>query len=363
MPEPNIQSAYLRALLAARQRGLALTRATKERIDRAMEVAIRELTKDAETGRITPARASAMRQQVRGLLSAFQQEFASATDAAVRFTASDVSRIHRAVNVALFKQGGLEIGRSILARFDVIPTQAVAAIMSRAANAATFRTVALRKLEALVPEMDAMIDAAVTRGVGVGRFTMDLADLMANGDPDLFARLPRGLSSRLHRGVGQIDLARYGLDPDEMKETRSMLYDARRIAVSETNNTLREAGARSLQTSPLILAAKWQRSGRHHVLDECDALAGLDMHGYGPGMFPVDAWPFAPHPHCACTQGGPLLTRPLREWKQPKPPSRPVERDARDPGVYPQEWRDQWSKKRFARVRANMASLVGVPPA
>jgi hypothetical protein len=133
--------------------------------------------------------------------------------------------------------------------------------------------------------------------------------------------------------------------------------------VSETNNALREANTQSLHASPIIEAARWQRSGRHAHLDHCDALALLDLHGYGPGFFPHDAWPLAPHPHCACTQGGPTKYRPVSEWNKPKEPGRPIQANVHDHDLYPSEWKDHWTPRQFAAVREKLASLVGVPRA
>jgi hypothetical protein len=363
MPAPNVESAYRRALARARARGMLLTRQADTRIVAAMEEMLRALTRDVEERRITRARADQLKQEARRLLTEFQARFAETANGFVRITARDVALIHSRVNRELFKAAGIESDAVLrmARRFDPIPTRAVASIMARTQNAGTFQTVARRKLERVIPQMDAFIEGAVARGASAGRATLDLASILANGEPTVVARLPRGIAGRLHRGVGQIDFTRYGLKPDDVAEVRSVLYDARRIVVSETNNALREANTQSLVASPIITAAKWQRSGRHHHLDECDALSELDLHGYGPGAFPVEQWPFAPHPHCACTQGGPLIYRPIREWQTPKPAGRPLERDVRRPDLYPDAWKEQWTERRFERVRENLRDLVGTP--
>src|SRR5690606_16184845 len=104
----------------------------------------------------------------------------------------------------------------------------------------------------------------------------------------------------------------------EAKRVKSILYDSRRIAVSEINNHLRLANQASLVQGHVVKAATWQLSGRHAGLpsspDECDDLATQDKYGLGPGAHLVEYWPDAPHPFCGCTQGAPLFYHPVSTW-------------------------------------------------
>lgn len=357
--ELPVQSAYRRALEMARVRGFQIGAENEERIRAAFAEVLRGLTADVQDGVITSKRATALREQAIRLLSVFEGRFADATETSVRLTLEEVAGLHRRVTELLFERAQLDLFALpyVVQQFDVIPTQALASILSRAENAATFQTVARRRLQQVVPQIDAFIEGAVARGVGAGRATLDLATILANQDADLIARLPRSLSSSLHRGVAHIDLARYGLNPEEVRRVRSILYDARRIQVSETNNALREANTRGLLVSPIVVAAKWQTSGRHPHTDACDVLASVDLYGYGPGLHPVDAWPFAPHPHCGCTQGGPVVNRPVREWNKPKGPGRPLAVDPSGEHLY-EAWAGQWTPRERQRVREEVTELV-----
>lgn len=358
MPDP-IQNAYTQALVEARKRGLSVGRTGLERLRRSFAAALQAITRDVAEGRITAERGKALRAQAIRALSDFETAFAQLTEASARVTAQQVTEIHRSVVRSLGEQHGLPnlAAGAVGAEFDVIPTKVVGSILARSGNAATFRTVLRRRLTDVVPQIDSFIESAVSRGVATGRATYDLASILANGDPDVMAMLPAGLRSRLHRGVGQIDFSVYGLTEAQVSAARSLLYDARRIMVSETNNAMREAGARAAVASPIIEAAKWQTSGRHSHTDACDALAEINLYGYGPGQHPVDAWPFAPHPHCACSQGGPIVYRPVREWNKPKGPGRPLQADPADASLY-SRWAKDVTPAELDRIRASASASV-----
>lgn len=79
-------------------------------------------------------------------------------------------------------------------------------------------------------------------------------------------------------------------------------YQARVIARHETVEAYRESYRESLRQTRGVVGLRWQVSGRHPHPDECDIYANQDLHGLGPGGYPIDAVPEAPHPMCLCTQ-------------------------------------------------------------
>ncbi len=52
------------------------------------------------------------------------------------------------------------------------------------------------------------------------------------------------------------------------------------------------------------------------VVHNCDDLAEADDHGFGPGFYPPEEFPIAPHPNCACGAGA-VIMRPVAEWGTP----------------------------------------------
>lgn len=100
------------------------------------------------------------------------------------------------------------------------------------------------------------------------------------------AQLLRG-DARAPRGVGGLS---------------SLRTDVRRLAVSESYNTMRATVTAALKTQTkagMIRVGRWATSPSHGRRDRCDDLAQARL-GYGPGWHPLARWPKAPHPHCAC---------------------------------------------------------------
>lgn len=311
-----VASAYRRALLEARRRGFAQGREGVARLRAAFREAARAVGRDEATGAITPFRAAALRRELREVLHALEGQVVGATQRAVTSTVADVSDVHARLLRRLARQhaegaaAAAAIERAVSGAFEAVPARAVAAITARRANAATFRTLVHRNVLEAIPDLDRLIESGVARGVSSAHLTTDIAHLLAGGD------------SAIAPGAG-FDLGAYGFGDPDVSGVRTLLYDARRIAVTETNNALREANTQSLVASPVVLAVRWQLSGRHEAIgiwDECDELATVDAYGYGAGFYPPDRYPLAPHPFCACTQGE-ILFRDPSEWGEAKPAS------------------------------------------
>jgi hypothetical protein len=93
------------------------------------------------------------------------------------------------------------------------------------------------------------------------------------------------------------------------------------------------------------------------VVHNCDVLAESDFYGYGPGMYPPDKWPLAPHPFCACSQAGPVLFRPPSEWGTPKPPSRALQADPGDTRFYAAH-SERWTERNMERQQAVVRGVI-----
>lgn len=353
--EDDARRAYRRALLLARDRGYQLNRTGVERLYRAFAELIRRIAIEDGTEAMSAERAERLRREVDTMLRLLQRDLARITEESVGRTLVDVVDLHRRATDEIFQQFGR---RMVLAvGWDAIPARAFASMLARP-GAVTFETLFRRKILALAPEIDTFLDAAVARGVSAGRGAKDLAGILARDDPRLIRLLQRADVdiSDLHRGAGTIDYSVYGMDEADAKALRGLLYDARRITVSETNNALRAANDAAAAESPLVEATAWQRSGRHFRPDVCDMLAETDAFGYGPGFYPAGKFPVAPHPHCACTMGAVKFRRP-GEWDQPKAAPRPLGIDPADE-QYTARWSEQWTENERARYQREYAAIL-----
>lgn len=93
------------------------------------------------------------------------------------------------------------------------------------------------------------------------------------------------------------DDAEQYINPDVMGGTR---YAAMRLSRTEMNNAYRQTAASTYAASPFVEGVAWVVSGSHPDDDDCDALADSDDFGLGPGVYPPDEVPDAPHPNCFC---------------------------------------------------------------
>lgn len=294
----NPASAYSRALIEARASGYSMTREQVSTLKRGFEEAIRDLVRDRSDNPIVRARQDELRKELRAMVRDLEKMVNDTTRDGINSTLKEIALIHADVTKALVRGvAGQDAVSMVARRFARIPIRAVAAMNARREGAATFETLVNRNMLEAAPELDVMLTRAVAQGMSPARLTNDIADLLAGDLPD--------------------SLGEYGLAETDVSGIKTLYSDARRIAVSETNNALREGNRISLIESP-VMAATWQRSGRHKALrqkeDMCDVLAEQDLFDLGPGMYPVEEWPEAPHPHCACTQGGPIKYMPVEDW-------------------------------------------------
>lgn len=341
--ESDAAERYARALLTARQHGFALTRASEALLVGAFRDAIRRLTQEIRVSNnpLTAERAVGIRRELIALLAALERDVGRITQASVDRTVADIVAIHQRVTLGIAAGAGLAGSRvaGVAARFDQAAVRAAAIVASRR-PAASFATLYRRHLLEAAPALDRLLTAAVVQGMSSRRLARDIATLLGGGT-DLSATA---------LGVGDLD----GL--------RSLRFDARRIAVSETNTALREASAQALDASGLVEAVQWTRSGRHDAIphlapDECDVLAEVDFYGLGPGWYAPALFPVAPHPFCACSPGATRMRHPS-EWLTPPPAASAALQLSPLSMRLPPAWATRWTPAREQRARLNVAASL-----
>lgn len=295
MPK-NPSSAFTAALKEAKSTGYGISRDSVQTLKKGFEDAIKDLLRNRSDNPIVRERQNELKKELRAMIKELETLVKETTRDSISSTVKEISSIHAQVVKELVKNvAGSTAAREAIQRFNRIPIRAVAAMNAKRGD--PFQTLIERNIADATPELDILLTRAVAQGMSPARLTNDIADLLIGDNPT---------------GLGE-----YGLDPSDVSGLRTIYSDSRRIAVSETNNALREANKISLQESP-VQAATWQRSGRHEGLgqkrDRCDDYAEEDRFGLGQGVWLVEHWPDAPHPYCACVQGGPVIFMDIGDW-------------------------------------------------
>jgi len=319
----DIGNAYLQALLDARASGYAISAAGMRRLEMGLAQAYREAVaaKDAGgTAAMSAERAQLLSRQLSRMLNEYSGLVAKLEKTMRTTTVDQVVGIHRNVTDFLFQEWtDLPAGRA-RALFNRVPAEALATLAARRGVASTMATFQ-GDLAALRPVVDRTLGAAVANGASVARTQGLLFAAIAGEDPAVRAELrKRGVPD--WEAVTPQVLREFGLDQAARARLGALHQRSKLIAATEPLNALREANRQSLVASPIVLAAKWSLSGNHPAYDTCDVHATTDRYGYGPGMYPPEAWPFT-HPRCRCYQGGPVQFREPGEWGKPRAPYNP----------------------------------------
>ena len=74
------------------------------------------------------------------------------------------------------------------------------------------------------------------------------------------------------------------------------------VARTETIHSYRDGYYKSVKGKPWNKGIRWNLGDSHPKPDICDVLANQDVHGLGPGGYPMSAIPENPHPNCMCYQ-------------------------------------------------------------
>lgn len=326
---PTIQSAYQKAILDARNLYLdELLPDVLEALEADYIRMLNDIVADFGTGAINEQRANDLYQSVIDRLEELSIRLGRTFDKAQLEAAELAVSGHAAGVKAVSELAGTPVSFN----FATVANKALEQYVTRRQTvgvATNFRTLFNRHIVEMAPEVDQFLTSAVGRGVGGRRGALELAKMMARGEPGLLAQLDkvaRGGTSHFTEIPGGAEYTRL----------RKILYDARRIMVSETNNMYFEADRVASVESPVVDLVKWTISGRHHAVssspDACDVYAESDLHGYGPGIYHPENVPQKPHPHCLCQISS--ITRPPADWGKPKrpvpTPRRSAEEQARE---------------------------------
>lgn len=293
------QRIYRAALLDARLNGYVLGQQVLARIKRVFESAARSVVARTRAGLMTQKRADELLDSLEYALLDIERGTVQGVIGSVRVAIDRTTVILRTATEELLP-GTAEL----TARFNQVPVRAIAALYGKPRMEWPIRTLVRRHMEFIEPQMRDMLAKGMAIGLDTREMAKQLQALMLGDDEQLRLKL--------------------GMDPSEVAAMRSLWSDVKMIARSEVANALREATAQSMTESRIVQAAKWQTSGNHQIEDECDELAEEDV-GYGPGYYPPEDWPDAPHPNCACYAGDVHL-RPVDQWgleRQP-PPTKPM---------------------------------------
>lgn len=320
--------AYPRTVLRARQRlvgpgGLADT--TVIELYALLGQTLEIIAKEGDAGLITAERAERLRRSIMEHLADLGAEYAAVLDEATLATSQAVADLHKEATEGAFASvgaaGAKEVARAA-ASYTKVPGLTLQHMMARRSlgGAKTYSGLFSRGLGEMADAVDHTLVRGVARGISSKRLTLELAAQFTQGDKALLQYVTDGaLRSAALKGFD---------DSMAAQTAKDLLQYGRMIAVSEINEAHRSAHVLAGVRSPVVGTAQWTRSGRHAGLKsspcECDILAQTDRHGLGPGIFYLQNYPAAPHPHCACYPY--LIPRAPKKWgTAPPAPKEPPE--------------------------------------
>lgn len=313
---PSWETIYREAVNAARREALinGIPRAANEQLYLLYAQMLRDIDRDFGSGFITEDRRDSLRRQILLRLDAlsgqlslvFDQQRRNAIESAIRGHQNGINGINL-------------IGLEVSANFSSIPDAVLDFMLQRRGihGSKNYQTLIGRGLTNLAPQVDLFLNSAIGRGVSAERASQELAGLIARNDQKLLGLVNNGrlMKSKINKALREAEI-----DLNTFKQARKVLYDARRIMVTEINTAYREADILASYESPVVGAKKWQVSSRHYGLpstpDVCTMFHEADLFGMGDGVFPILNTPSTPHPFCGCYQSDVL--REVNEWNLPK---------------------------------------------
>jgi hypothetical protein len=273
MPTPAQAAAQLvRALRTARQIALAAGKATLAGIDDDLIAATIQIGRLGTSGVLTPASAQKLLAQITESLSDITSGVTQRVQAGTYAATNAVATTQAAALTSV----GVQVS---LGRFNADAFAQVAQIR----RDIPLQSLVNRHIGDALEDVRSIVNAGVASGASSAEVAKNIAQIIRNKGGDIAAP---GLAT--------------------------VQSDAERIARSEIMNALRAANRLALSRGGIVLAVAWQTSGNHVGPDECDDLAQADV-GYGPGFYPPNQFPDAPHPNCACYAGAVQLLPP-EDW-------------------------------------------------
>lgn len=166
----------------------------------------------------------------------------------------------------------------------------------------TFKTLNRFSAEATAEELGRVLQQLTIQGRSPNAAYRAVAEALVSGNPELEWLMDnygtRG-GVRLSSDVSP--------NPEAQAIASTIGHNAKRIALTEVQQSYWEADRISAAKSPVVRALRWTLSGAHPEPDICDAYAELDVHGLGPGLYFPETLPIKPHPYCICSVGYEML--------------------------------------------------------
>lgn len=267
-----------------------------------------DIQADSDTRRITADRADALRASIGERLEELQGRLSDTITQAERDVIREAVRAHRQAADEVASMAGVSI--DIGEQWAKVPTRVFEQSLQRRgiAGAQTLQSIIRRNIQNAADDIDRAINSAIGRGVSWRELTTTIADEMARDDAVLAQALQEVEASDLPFSKSDVPITevaeRLGLEGDDLRRAKSLIYDARRIAVTEINSAYDEADKTSAAVSPVVDLVRWRTSSRHAGLpsspDVCTVLEKQDVHGFGAGLYHPSRCPSHPHPHCMC---------------------------------------------------------------
>ena len=318
----NYHQAYNKALLDARRAVYGRTGVYDNSVKRLYDIlarALADLIEEADLKRIPDDRFMTLKNMIIDMLDKFGKDLQRGLAIDIRQAMDQAVKGHREGIKAAASIEGLRVSNS----FEFVPENVIRLMAIKRGLSAniTFRALIKRGLESHSQFVDDFVGSMIARGVSADRGAVLLARSLSANNPDLEAAI-RELGK--YKGRSLLDNIRHvslaDVDPAVLKEAKQLLYEMRRITVSEINSAYNEADRVSAARSPMVKGLKWQLSGAHAGLpsspDVCDILAGQDIHGLGDGVYYPETTPGLPHPHCGCSTS--TVFRKPEDWDKPK---------------------------------------------
>lgn len=315
MPDERQQRTYADRVAEARRQAIGTaqdpTGPKADALRRMYEAYARmlvDIQADSDTGRVTEERADALRASIGERLQELQGRLSDTITQAEQDVVEQAVAAHREATEQVVRMAGAQI--DVGEQWARVPTRVLEQTLQRRgiAGAETLQSIIRRNMQAAAGDIDRAISSAIGRGVSWRDLTVTIADEMARDDPALAQALQSVEASELPFSKSDIPITevaeRLGLEGDDLRRAKSLIYDARRIAVTEINGAYDEADKTSAAVSPVVDLLRWRTSSRHDGLpsspDICTVLESRDMHGFGPGLYHPSRCPSHPHPHCMC---------------------------------------------------------------
>lgn len=299
MPD-NYAKKYQRAILAARKSVISdgVPKQANQLLLQSYAKLIADLNEDLANEEITEERFDALQAILIKRFNQLAVRLGVIFEQAKRTAINSMIQGHLAGIAAAEAATGLAVEVS----FNDVPDNVLDLMMlRRGLNAKNYKSVINRNLQDAVEDIENYLQSAIARGLNSRRATQELSAILAGGNEEVLKLVD---SDKLTRSAVNEALREGNIDPDDYKAARRVIYDSRRIIVTETNTALRTSNVICQQKSPVVKGSKWETSSRHSHLrsapDGCDLLASVNLFDLGEGVYPSGNVPSSPHPFCGC---------------------------------------------------------------